>query len=268
MKQTSFGFHEATPSPAEKASPAPSPVAPGRTPPDPRPVAAKASAPSKHYHGHRARLRERFADTGPTGLQPYETLELLLFSAIKQGDTKPLAKALLHKFGSFAQVLAAPKERLQEVPGCGPKTAAFLKELQAAAILYAKDQVVESDPLSSWSKVIDYVRAAMAHNKKEEFRILFLDKKNRLIADEVQQTGTVDHTPVYPREVTKRALELSACAVILVHNHPSGDPTPSRQDIDMTNKINETLDALGIVLHDHIIIAGSGHVSFRGLNLL
>lgn len=267
MKQTSFGFHEATPSPQEQ-----DPSTPALDTPLAAPLPIKATQSpkqqAKHYHGHRSRLRERFEEAGHSGLQPYETLEMLLFSSIKQGDTKPLAKALLAQFGSFAQVLAAPKQRLEEVPGCGPRTASFLKEVQAAAILYAKDQVVERDPLSSWSKVLEYIRAAMAHNNKEEFRILFLDKKNRLIADEVQQTGTVDHTPVYPREVTKRALELSACAIILVHNHPSGDPTPSRQDIEMTSKIASTLDPLGIVLHDHIIIAGSGHVSFKGLNLI
>ncbi|MES0870357.1 RadC family protein [Pseudovibrio sp. SCP19] len=275
MKQTSFGFHEATPSPQEQAPTVP--ALPNQIPldePAPRPVKpaarqSKTSKPAaKHYHGHRARLRERFEENGLNGLQSYEILEMLLFSSIKQGDTKPLAKSLLAQFGSFAQVLAAPKQRLEEVPGCGPRTASFIKEIQAAAILYAKAQVVERDPLSSWSKVLEYVRAAMAHNDKEEFRILFLDKKNRLIADEVQQTGTVDHTPVYPREVTKRALELSACAIILVHNHPSGDPTPSRQDIEMTTKIASTLEPLGIVLHDHIIIAGSGHVSFRGLQLI
>ncbi|KZL21270.1 hypothetical protein PsAD2_00561 [Pseudovibrio axinellae] len=275
MKQTTFGFHEATPSPQEQAPAAPTlqaqgPLSEPTVPASPPPATqSKPSKPaSKHYHGHRARLRDRFEDTGINGLQSYEMLEMLLFSSIKQGDTKPLAKELLAQFGSFAQVLAAPRKRLEEVPGCGPRTASFLKEMQAAAILYAKDQVVERDPLSSWSKVLEYVRAAMAHNDKEEFRILFLDKKNRLIADEVQQTGTVDHTPVYPREVTKRALELSACAIILVHNHPSGDPTPSRQDIEMTTKISQTLEPLGIVLHDHIIIAGSGHVSFRGLQLI
>ncbi|KZK77568.1 hypothetical protein PsAD46_04591 [Pseudovibrio sp. Ad46] len=275
MKQTSFGFHEVTPSPQEQAPTVPAlqshiPLDEPATLPVP-PSAKQSKSPksaAKHYHGHRARLRERFEETGLDGLQSYELLEMLLFSSIKQGDTKPLAKALLAQFGSFAQVLAAPKQRLEEVPGCGPRTASFLKEMQAASILYAKAQVVERDPLSSWSKVLEYVRAAMAHNDKEEFRILFLDKKNRLIADEVQQTGTVDHTPVYPREVTKRALELSACAVILVHNHPSGDPTPSRQDIEMTTKISNTLEPLGIVLHDHIIIAGSGHVSFRGLQLI
>ncbi len=281
MKQTSFGFHEATPSPQEQAPSVPAlPASIPLSTPDSKPQKAPTSppvkterkktakSPAKHYHGHRARLRERFEDTGINGLQPYEILEMLLFSSIKQGDTKPLAKNLLTQFGSFTQVLAAPKHRLEEIPGCGPRTASFIKEIQAAAILYAKAQVVERDPLSSWSKVLEYVRAAMAHNDKEEFRILFLDKKNRLIADEVQQTGTVDHTPVYPREVTKRALELSACAIILVHNHPSGDPTPSRQDIEMTSKISATLEPLGIVLHDHIIIAGSGHVSFRGLQLI
>lgn len=183
MKQSSFGFHEATPSPQEQAPAVPA-LKPQLPLSEPLPVPVQplakpkpAKQPAKHYHGHRTRLRERFEETGANGLQSYETLELLLFASIKQGDTKPLAKALLAQFGSFAQVLAAPKQRLEEVSGCGPRTASFLKEMQAAAILYAKDQVVERDPLSSWSKVLEYVRAAMAHNHKEEFRILFLDKK-------------------------------------------------------------------------------------------
>ncbi|OKL45235.1 RadC family protein [Pseudovibrio exalbescens] len=222
----------------------------------------------KHYHGHRDRLRQRFDAVGADRLQNYELLELLLFSCIKQGDTKPLAKALIERFGSFAKVLAAPRDRLMEVPGCGEKTARFIKELQAAAVLYARDQVDPQTPLSSWSAVMNYIHAAMAHSQTEEFRILFLDKKNQLIADEIQQKGTVDHAPVYPREVIKRALELAASAIILVHNHPSGDPTPSRADIEMTSRINEALKPLNIVLHDHIIIAQHGHASFRGLNLL
>ncbi|WP_310619311.1 RadC family protein [Flexibacterium corallicola] len=229
---------------------------------------AKKKNDLKHYHGHRERLRERFEKGGREALAPYELLEVLLFLSIKQGDTKPLAKALLERFGSFAKVLAAPIERLEEVKGCGPRTARMLKEIEAASIGYARDQINQQAPLSSWSAVINYIHTAMAHKKNEEFRLLFLDKKNQLVADEVQQRGTVDHTPVYPREVAKRALELSACAVILVHNHPSGDPTPSKADIEMTSKIERTLGALGITLHDHIIISSSGHVSFRGLSLI
>ncbi|WP_413697823.1 RadC family protein [Pseudovibrio sp. SPO723] len=228
---------------------------------------AKSKEP-KHYHGHRDRLRQRFDEAGAEALQSYELLEMLLFSCIKQGDTKPLAKALIERFGSFAKVLAAPRERLMEVQGCGEKTARFIKELQAAAVLFAKDQVDPQTPLSSWSAVMNYIHAAMAHSQTEEFRILFLDKKNQLIADEIQQRGTVDHAPVYPREVIKRALEHGASALILVHNHPSGDPTPSRADIEMTARINDALKPLNIVLHDHIIIAQHGHASFRGLNLL
>ncbi|MTI19343.1 DNA repair protein RadC [Rhodobacteraceae bacterium RKSG542] len=234
-------------------------------------LSAKKAGPkkqSKHYHGHRERLKSRFEEAGPQALASYEMLEMLLYLSIKQGDTKPLAKALLARFGSFADVLAAPKERLMEVEGCGPQTARMLKLLEASAVLYAKDQINTKKPLSSWSAVLDYIHTAMARNEREEFRILFLDKKNNLVADEVQQKGTIDHTPVYPREVAKRSLELGACAVILVHNHPSGDPTPSRSDIQMTKKVASVLEPLSIVLHDHIIISRGGHVSFRALQLL
>ncbi|MAB00403.1 MAG: hypothetical protein CMN87_07400 [Stappia sp.] len=227
-----------------------------------------ASAPSPHFHGHRDRLRQRFREAGHEALQDYELLELLLFAPIKRADTKPIAKALIARFGSFAEVLAAPPARLKEVRGVGDRVVDELKLARAVAERFLRAPLRERKVLSSWSSVIDYVRAAMAYADREEFRILFLDKKNALIADEVQQRGTIDHTPVYPREVMKRALELSASAIILEHNHPSGDPTPSRADIQMTNQIAEIAKPLGIALHDHIIVGRDGHVSFRGLQLL
>ncbi len=221
-----------------------------------------------HYHGHRERLRERFRAAGAQAVSDYELLELLLFRALPRGDVKPLAKALLAKFGSFAAVIAAPATRLAEVKGVGDAVVTELKVVQAAASRLARGAVGRKQVLSSWSVVLDYCRTAMAFADREEFRILFLDKRNQLIADEVQQVGTVDHTPVYPREVAKRALELSATAVILVHNHPSGDPTPSRADIDMTQCIVAAARAVGITVHDHIIVGKDGHASLKSLKLM
>ncbi|WP_404403289.1 DNA repair protein RadC [Pelagibacterium halotolerans] len=226
------------------------------------------SAPSQpHYHGHRDRLRERFATVGGAGLQDYELLELLLFRLLPRRDTKPIAKAMLDKFGSFSEALGAPPHLLEEIDGLGPTAITDLKVILAAAQRIGRDAIKNKPILSSWSEVIDYCKAQMAYEAKEQFRILFLDKKNRLIADEVQQTGTVDHTPVYPREVIKRSLELSATALVLVHNHPSGDPAPSSADIQMTRQIAEIAQPLGISLHDHIIIGRSGHASLRGMKL-
>jgi len=221
-----------------------------------------------HYHGHRERLRARFREAGPDSVADYELLELVLFRAIPQRDVKPLAKQLIAKLGSFAEVVAAPEMRLREVKGLGDAAITELKIVQAAASRLARGQVKARTVLSSWSSVLDYCRTAMAFADKEQFRILFLDKRNQLIADEVQQTGTVDHTPVYPREVVKRALELSATAIILVHNHPSGDPTPSRADIQMTQSIVEVAKPLGISVHDHIIVGKDGHASLKGLRLI
>jgi DNA repair protein RadC len=221
-----------------------------------------------HFHGHRERLKARFRQAGPDKLQDYELLELILFQSLPRRDTKPLAKALLARFGSFSEVLAAPEERLKEVDGVGDAVAHQLKVLLAAAQRFARDPIRQATVLDSWAAVVDYCRAAMAFAPTEQFRILFLDKKNQLITDEVQQSGTVDHTPVYPREVVKRALELSATAVILVHNHPSGDPTPSRADIDMTKSVVEIAKPLGIAVHDHIIVGKQGHASFRALELI
>ena len=195
-------------------------------------------------------------------------MELLLFRALPRQDTKPIAKALLERFGSFAEVISASPARLAEVAGVGEAVALELKLVQAAALRLAKGDVKARPILSSWTQVLDYCRAAMAFADREEFRILFLDKRNQLIADEVASRGTVDHTPVYPREVVKRALELSATALILVHNHPSGDPQPSGADIAMTRKIAEVATSLGIALHDHIIVGKDGHASFRGLGLI
>ena len=233
---------------------------------DPKPNGLAEAPP--HYHGHRERLRTRFMEAGAQALADYEMLELVLFRAVPRRDVKPLAKELLAKFGSFAEVISAPSKRLAEVDGLGEAAITEFKVVQAAAQRLAKGKMTRGPVLSSWQAVIDYVRAAQAFADKEQFRILFLDKRNQLIADEVQQTGTVDHTPVYPREVIKRALELSATALILVHNHPSGDPTPSQADIQMTRDIVDIADPLGIVVHDHIIVGKNGHASLKGLKLI
>jgi DNA repair protein RadC len=221
-----------------------------------------------HYLGHRERLRDRFLDGGPDAVTEYELLELILFRAIPRRDVKPLAKALIAKFGSFAEVVSAPRPRLREIEGLGEAAIAEIKIIQAAANRLARGEVKKRTVLSSWSAVLDYCRTTMAFADKEQFRVLFLDKRNQVIADEVQQTGTVDHTPVYPREVIKRALELSATALILVHNHPSGDPSPSQADIQMTKAIIEIAKPLGISVHDHIIVGKEGHTSLKGLKLI
>ena len=221
-----------------------------------------------HYHGHRERLRGRFRDAGADAVSDYELLELVLFRAIPQRDVKPLAKALIAKFGSFAEVVAAAPKRLAETRGMGEAAITELKIVHAAASRLARGQMSKRTVLSSWSSVIDYCRTAMAYEDKEQFRLLFLDKRNQLIADEVQQVGTVDHTPVYPREVVKRALELGAVALILVHNHPSGDPTPSSDDVAMTREVRAAAEALGLTLHDHLIVGRHGHASLRALGKL
>jgi DNA repair protein RadC len=221
-----------------------------------------------HYHGHRERLRTRFREAGPNALSDYELLELLLFRALPRRDVKALAKTLLGKFGSFAEVIAAPEARLLEVKGLGDAAITELKVVHAAANRMLRDQVTQRPILSSWDTVLDYCRSTMAFADKEQFRILFLDKRNHLIADEVQQVGTVDHTPVYPREVMKRALELSATAIILVHNHPSGDPAPSRADVQMTQSIIDVAGPLGISVHDHIIVGKHGTASLKALKLI
>ena len=222
-----------------------------------------------HYLGHRQRLRERFERAGADSLPDYELLELLLYLAIPRGDVKPLAKQLLERFGgSFAAVLGADAAELVKVKGVGLSTAHMLKLVAAAGVRLGREEVMARSVISNWRQLLAYCRAAMAQSKVEQFRILFLDRKNAVIADEVQQRGTVDHTPVYPREVVKRALELNASSILMVHNHPSGDPTPSRADIEMTREVREAAEKLGISLHDHVIISKSGHNSFKAMGLL
>jgi DNA repair protein RadC len=223
--------------------------------------------PAPHYHGHRERLRARFL-SAPDSLQDYELLELLLFSAIPRRDTKPIAKALIQRFGSFGEVISASPEALMEADGIKDVAATTLKAVQVAAQRLLQTKVKDKPLISSWNDLIDYCTAQMAYNPIEQFRVLYLDRKNRLITDEAQAEGTVDHTPVYPREVVKRALELNASALVMVHNHPSGDPKPSRADIDMTRKVKDAAAAVNITLHDHVIVSRGGHTSFRSAGLL
>lgn len=221
-----------------------------------------------HYHGHRKRMRAKLLDSGPDSFRDYEILEMALWAASPRGDTKPLAKMLIEAFGDFARVISADPERLAEVPGIGEAAIAQIKLLDAAAVRLARARVMNRNVLSSWQSLIDYCRASKQYKKTEEFHILFLDRKNVLVADEVQQKGTVDHTPVYPREIVKRALQLEASALIMVHNHPSGDTTPSRADIDMTKQVLEAAKAVGVVLHDHLVIGAGEPYSFRSNGLL
>ncbi|MCZ2328274.1 RadC family protein [Bartonella sp. F02] len=228
----------------------------------------KKSQTHKHHKGHRQRLRERYLKTKGYAIEDYEYLELLLFRTIPRANTKPIAKNLIERFGSLADVLNTDIHQLQEVEGCGLATAIDLKIISDVAGRLTRAQLFKRDILSSWDKVLAYCKAVMAHETREQFRILFLDKKNGLLSDEVQQTGTVDHTPVYPREVISRALQLSASGLILVHNHPSGDASPSQADISMTYRLKDVANALGIILHDHLIISRNSHVSFKALKLI
>ena len=221
-----------------------------------------------HYHGHRQRLRQKFLQAGAEALADYEILELLLFQAQPRGDMKPLAKDLLRRFGSLPGVLAASPAELAGVAGLGEASIVALKIVHAAGLRAARREILDRPIFSSWDKVLDYCHRSMAREKVEQFRLLFLDSRNALIADEVQQTGTVNHTPVYPREVVRRALELRASALIMVHNHPSGDPTPSKDDIAMTREVKEAAEKLGIALHDHIVVGRKGHASFKALGLM
>ena len=230
--------------------------------------ARKAARPAPHYLGHRERLRDRALAGGLTALPDYELLELFLFRSIPKRDVKPLAKQLLVRFGSLAGVLGASPAELQTVKGVGEALALDLKLLHEAALRTAREQLAKRPVISSWSALMAYVKTALAHEAREQFRVLFLDKKNGLIADEVLGRGTVDHAPVYPREVMRRALELSASAVILVHNHPSGDPAPSAADIDMTRQIVEALKVLRITVHDHLVVGRDGVASFKALGLM
>ncbi len=226
------------------------------------------SAAPPHYAGHRARLRARFLKSGPDALADYELLELLLFQAIPRRDVKPLAKTLLHAFGGLPAVMNASIPDLIKIEGISENTAVALKTVTALSHRILKQEIAEKPVLNSWTKLLDYCRATMAHEIREHFRIIFLNKKNELLADEIQQSGTVDHTPAYPREIMKRALELGATALILVHNHPSGDPKPSQADIDMTREIVQAANTFNIIIHDHIIIARKGHTSLKSEGLM
>jgi len=223
---------------------------------------------SPGHLGHRARMREKLLAAGPDALLDHELLEMVLFLALPRRDTKPIARALLARFGSFAGAVSAPLAELREIEGLGEAGAAALRTVQAAALRLARAEVMERPVLNNWDRLLAYLSAVLARVRVEQFRVLFLDTRNRLIADEPQARGTVNHTPVYPREVVKRALELQATALILVHNHPSGDPTPSRADLEMTQEVKSAAGILGIVLHDHLIVGNGRHLSFRREGLL
>ena len=238
-----------------------------RAPPAPGRNASKADPERPHYWGHRERVRDRVLKAGVEALADYELLELLLFYSIDRIDTKPLAKRLLDRFGTLGDVFAAEPGQLHEFR-IEPRTLVHFKALREVGRRLAERKVKDMPVLTNWQQLIDYCHTALAHEKTEQFRIFFLDRKNVLIADEVQQRGTIDHTPVYPREVVKRALELAASAIILVHNHPSGDPAPSKADIDMTREVARAAAALGIALHDHLIVGRRGHASLKGMGLI
>lgn len=241
---------------------------PSRPPATPFLPTAAEDAADPDYLGHRQRLRQRFLAGGGEALSDHEILELLLMTAIPRRDTKPLAKRLIRDLGGLGEVFAASPERLRGEPGVGEATASFLKAIEAAAIRMARTAARERPVLASWDRLVSYCRVQLAHHKTERFHLLFLDVKNALIADEVQTEGTINHTPVYPRNVAARALEHHASAVIMVHNHPSGDPTPSRADIDMTRQVRDALAAVGVALHDHLVIGRDGHNSFKAMGLL
>ncbi len=229
----------------------------------PAPVLPKGARLPSYISGHRQRLRGRFREGGAAAMPDYELLELVLFRALPRQDTKPLARALLDRFKDFNGVLSARPERLADVNGVGEAVITELKLIEAAAHRLARAKVIQRHAISSWDALLDYCHTTMAHRETEQFRVFYLDRKNILIADEEQGRGTVDHVPVYPREVAKRALELNASALILVHNHPSGDPTPSQADFDMTTRVEAACQALGITLHDHLVIGKSREISFR-----
>ncbi|MBS0539992.1 MAG: DNA repair protein RadC [Proteobacteria bacterium] len=230
-------------------------------------LADAQAEPRPHYHGHRARVRERVLKAGVESLPDYELLELILFYAIERIDTKPLAKRLIERFGTLGDIFAAEPAQLREFE-IDQRTLVLFRAMRESGRRLAERKVKDMPVMTNWQQLLDYCHAALAHEKTEQFRILFLDRKNVLIADEVQQRGTIDHTPVYPREVVKRALALNAAALILVHNHPSGDPKPSREDIEMTKEIRKAAEALGIEIHDHLVIGRKGHASFRSLGLI
>lgn len=233
----------------------------------PAPGPATRQTPS-YLRDHRKRLRERFMSGGAQAMPDYELLELLLFRAIPRQDVKPLARALIDQFGDLAGVIGAPDARLREVTGVGDAVLTDLKLAGACAQRMARARIMNRPAISSWAALLEYCHTAMSRKETEEFRVLFLDRKNILIADEVLGTGTVDHVPVYPREIIRRALELNATALILVHNHPSGDPTPSQADIAMTEQIQRAAECLSITLHDHLVIGSASEISFRATGLL
>jgi DNA repair protein RadC len=253
--QPSFSFGEMSPRFA--------PAAQGKARSTGRKAAGPSTGAELHRHAHRDRLRQRFTEGGPGAVPDYELLEMILYRALPRGDTKPLAKRLLKRFGDLNHVLAAPAPRLKEVEGVGERVIFELKLIEAVGHRMARAKVMKKPILSSWDALLDYCQTAMAHRDLEQFRVLYLDRKNVLIADEAQADGTVDHVPVYPREVVKRALELNASALILVHNHPSGDPAPSQSDIDMTYAIRDAAEVLGLVVHDHLIVGKARQLSFR-----
>lgn len=221
-----------------------------------------------HYHGHRDRLRHRFLKNGADALEDYELIELFLFTAIPRKDVKPLAKELLSTFGSIAGIMNAPLHELEKIKGLSENTIIAFKNLHAISLRVMKQDLMHKPILNSWSRLMEYCQVTMAHETKEHFRILFLNKKNELIADEIQQSGTVDHTPAYPREIMKRALEVGATALILVHNHPSGDHTPSEADVDMTYAIKAAAEPFHIVIHDHLVVSRNGVNSFKSMGLI
>lgn len=231
--------------------------------------AKRAGTEKPHYHGHRQRVREKLIESGPDAFRDYELLEIVLWAANPRGDTKPLAKNLIEHFGDYAHVITASPEQLREVPGIGDAAVAAIRIVEVSAVRLARARAYGNDvTLSSWQALLDYCNATKRYKATEEFHVLFLNRKNVLIADEVQQKGTVDHTPVYPREIVKRALNLEASALIMVHNHPSGDPTPSRADIEMTKQVRDAAQAVGLVLHDHLVIGREEPFSFRSNGLL
>ncbi|MES1201377.1 MAG: DNA repair protein RadC [Pseudomonadota bacterium] len=234
----------------------------------PQPAKPKPEPAKPHYHDHRTRLRERFEQAGAEALADYELLELLLFRVIPRRDTKPLAKALIQRFGDISAVLGAPAHLIAEVEGAGPSVASELKVVQAVLERAGRAELKQRTIIGSWSQLVNYCRTSMAHAPREQFRVLFLDVKNQLIADEILNEGTVDHAPVYPREVARRALELSAASVILVHNHPSGDPSPSAADVQITREIIAAAGAVGVKVHDHLVVGRNGAASFKSLGLL
>lgn len=234
---------------------------------EPKPITKVARLPS-YISDHRKRLRARFLEGGGQALPDYEMLELILFRAIPRQDVKPLARTLIDRFGDFNRVITANHQQLKAIKGVGDAVVTEFKIVEAAAQRLARARAMQQHVISSWDAVLDYCHTTMAHRDTEQFRVLFLDKKNMLIADEEQAKGTVDHVPVYPREIVKRALEINASALILVHNHPSGDPTPSKSDFDMTAQVHAACDALGLNLHDHLIIGKETEMSFRAQGYL